>query len=91
MFRELKSIFGGKDGRTKLIFLLGAAGVLLILLSELLPQKKAKTDTPGEQISAEADSDTAEYQKALEQQLCDILSQLEGVSNVRVMISISGT
>ncbi|MCR5143228.1 MAG: hypothetical protein K6C68_12015 [Ruminococcus sp.] len=91
MIRRLKRLLKGTDGRTKLIFLLGAAGVLLILVSDLFPDKKEPADPPQNISAAIADADTDEYRRKLEDELCGILSRLEGVSNVKVMISVSGT
>ena len=91
MIRRLKRLMKGSDGRTRLIFLLGAAGVLLILLSELIPDKKQTALEAQTQPAAFSETETEQYRKQLEDDLCEILSQLEGVSNVRVMVSVSGS
>ncbi len=65
--------------------------MLLILLSDMLPDKKKTEPEETSQPSPVSRSDAEEYRKQLEEELCDILSQLDGVSNVRVMVSVGGT
>lgn len=87
MMKALGGIFGSSEKRLKLIFALGTAGIALIVLSDFLPQKNARRET----VSAvsEAVSETESYRAALEKELAETLSQIEGAGETRVMISLS--
>lgn len=61
---------------------LGAAAMLLILLSELWPAQ-AQTDT--QQNAAQS---AAEYQQQLEQRLAELIAQLDGAGRTTVMVTL---
>lgn len=68
----------------KKLVLLGTAGMMLILLSAFIPDnKKEKKQEEKYQVS-----DYAEY---LERQVEHILGEIDGVGNVSVMLTVSGT
>lgn len=79
----------GADKRTKFIFIIGIAGILLICLSELLPEKSTK------QVKAVSDDpvteDTYTYKCQIEQELIEMLEQIQGVGKVSAMVTIEGT
>lgn len=77
-------------GGQRLTLLLGAAGLCLILLSSILPQEKESgEDTPDStQASHGSGSD---YGKQLETRLGEVLSQLSGVGNAEVMVTLRNT
>ena len=71
LFSRLKDL-AQKENRARLAVLLGAAAMLLILLSELF--------TPSEKTAAAsaAPADDNVYRQQLEQQLSDLIAQVEG-------------
>ncbi len=87
MMKALTGLFSDKDKRLKLIFALGIAGIALIVLSDFLPQKNTRTEQQSA-VSQTAD-ETEEYRTALEEELAEVLSQIEGAGQTRVMISLS--
>lgn len=68
-----------------LVFFLGLAGILLIGLSSLLP-RGAERETGKDAGVMEADAGT--YAAQLEERLCSILEQMEGVGTARVMVTL---
>lgn len=84
---RLRVYLAGFD-RKKLIVFLGIAGMLLILLSELMPDKKQeKSNEP----AASDDISSDMYKQQLEKELCDILSKIDGVGETKVMLTLDGT
>ena len=81
LFSRLKDL-AQKENRTRLAVLLGAAAMLLILLSELF--------TPSEKTAAAsaAPADDNVYRQQLEQQLSDLIAQVEGAGKTTVMITL---
>ena len=81
LFSRLKDL-AQKENRTRLAVLLGAAAMLLILLSELF--------TPSEKTAAAsaAPADDSIYRQQLEQQLSDLIAQVEGAGKTTVMITL---
>ena len=71
LFSRLKGL-AQKENRARLAVLLGAAAMLLILLSELF--------TPSGKTAAAsaASADDSIYRQQLEQQLSDLIAQVEG-------------
>ncbi len=88
MTGQFKKLLNSRDKRLKLIFVLGAAGILLILLSDFLPDKKAEPTVS--QTSAELD-ENERYRQDIEQQLTEVISHISGVGRAEVMISLSAT
>ncbi len=77
-----------KFGKEKLIryaVIIGVAGMVLILLSDCIPQKKDNSSVKSEYV------DTSEYAESVEKQLAEILRKIDGVGRVEVMVTISGT
>lgn len=70
-----------KQNRTKLAVVLGAAAMILLLLSELLPTNAVK-----EPVLAPAD-ETA-YREQLEKQLQELIEQIDGAGTTTVMITL---
>ena len=62
---------GWKKNGVRLIVLLGAAGILLILLSEWLPAREKPS-------AEETAMTTAEYTRYLEEKLADIVEKMVG-------------
>lgn len=88
-FDKLKGLFASQN-RTKLIVILGVCGILLIMLSELMPDED--TDDTSKAISNDpVTEDTFEYKRQIESELCKILGEIRGVGSVEVMVTIEGT
>ena len=81
LFLRLKDLVQ-KENRARLAVLLGAAAMLLLLLSELF--------TPSEKPAAAsaAPADERAYRQQLEQQLSDLIAQVEGAGRTTVMITL---
>ena len=69
----------------KLLVFLGLAGMLLLMVSELIPQGN---DTSGKDSNSEFDYRT--YESSLENRLTSLLSEIEGAGNVKVMVTLEG-
>lgn len=69
-----------------LIVVLGVAGVLMIALSEVLPNKNQ------EKVKEEATTFSyANYEKETEQRLSDIISEIDGAGRVKVMLTLKSS
>lgn len=81
LFSRLKDL-AQKENRARLAVLLGAAAMLLILLSELF--------TPSGKTAAAsaAPADDNVYRQQLEQQLSDLIAQVEGAGKTTVMVTL---
>ena len=86
--KKIRAAVSGLD-RKKLIVFLGIAGMLLILISELIPQSKKTSDT--QQSVNDDDPDSSAYKAQLEGELDSILSKIEGVGETSIMITLDGT
>lgn len=85
---RVKSYLAGKN-KTWLIVAAGLIGIVLIMLSELIPDGDSKPDTSAVyDITAD---DTETYRKQVEQQLEDMLGQIKDVGKLDVMVTIEGT
>lgn len=78
ILEKLKS----RQGRTSLAAVIGILAMLLILISELAPQKEASAAASG------TAQDTAQYQAQLEQQLEELISQMSGAGKTTVMVTL---
>ena len=72
-----------KENALRLIVLLGLAGLALILLSSFGTKEKAAPETEAPvPLAQEA------YREALEEELCTILTSIEGVGRVKVLVTL---
>jgi len=67
------------------VFVLGIAGILLIGLSAILPEKKQEAQ---QQDPGVLETGARAYAAELEERLRDILQQTEGVGTARVMVTL---
>ena len=81
-----KTHLGEDKKRGNLLLALGLAGMLLLALSEWLPQKPASAAAPS---AAQATAADADYAARLEARLAALLSRVEGVGQVRVMVTLA--
>ena len=72
-----------KPNRAKLAVALGAAAMVLILLSELLPAPGAPAVSTPETVST-----AAPYKQQLEQQLEHLIGQVDGAGETTVMLTL---
>jgi len=89
----------GKIGKDKLL-LMAAAGIVLIVCSIPAEKKEKNGSDAGQQeiqneqlqnAAAKESSSLSMYVENLEARLADIISQIEGVKNVHVMITVKGS
>lgn len=85
--KKLGELFSDKEKRLRAILVLGIAGMLLIAISDMLPDKRGSTVTDDNPQSSL--DETEQYRRSLEEQLTDIISGIEGAGRTRVMISVS--
>ena len=86
---KVMDFFSGQN-KTRLIMILGIAGIILIMLSELIPDGNDKE----EDVSISTDvvtEDTYEYKRQIETELTKILGEIKGVGELEVMVTIEGT
>ena len=86
----IKKLMTDKNTRLRLIFTLGIAGMALILLSDILPNKKAQPP-PQENTSRQSLDETEQYRSSLESQLAEIIEGINGAGNAKVMITVGST
>ncbi len=70
----------------RLLVILGFAGMILILLSEIFP-----ADKPDKSINKTRSTESSDFSTATEQKLEKILSRIDGVGKVNVLVSVEGT
>ena len=85
---RLKGVLSKLDKR-KVVFYLGIAGMLLILISELIPDR-AK-EQAAKSLAEEEDADSQLYKQQLEEELVDILTKIDGIGDTSVMLTLDGT
>ena len=84
---ELARKWLGNDAKLKLIVLLGALGVLLIVISQFMTGKKAQAPPPMEPSSQTVFTAEA-YCRQLEDRLSSLISRVEGVGQAEVLITL---
>ena len=81
--KKILCLFAG-DKKIKWVVLIGLAGILLILFSELAPQKK--TQPPQDAVSVSVDNE--EFCKKTEEKIYSLVSSIQGVGDVRVWVTL---
>ncbi len=87
--QRLRQAFAKCD-RLQYIVWIGIAGMLLILGSSVFSQDDATEPQPSAVSQSPAPSED-DYRLTLEQRLTDLLSHMDGVGDVQVMVTISGS
>ena len=87
IFNAVKKRISQLD-RKKLIVFVGLAGMLLILLSELMPKNDKNESKPEMQSE---DIITDDYKEGLENELADIISNIDGTGETKIMLTLDGT
>lgn len=78
---------GGRGGRLWILLLLGAIGVGLLLFGGAWEKKDAQSTTTQ---APDAEQELREYQAYLEQRVKTLCESVSGVSNVTVIVTLSG-
>ena len=91
VINNIKAKFGNisfdNDKRRKFVLVIGILGILLILISEIeLPFHKNDS-----KHSADFDGDYSEYVNTLNDELTEVLTNIYGVGNCVVMITLKST
>lgn len=84
-FSKFKTVYTGENKKQKLLVLLGLAGMVLILLSELIQPKPKQKETAlnDEPVSNEA------YIQQMEQRLTLLVQNISGAGKCQVMVTLS--
>lgn len=77
-----------KGSKVKIIVIVGLIGMLMILLSEVTEDNRSDKTEKSENISCNS---YETYAHDMENRLCGILNQIEGVGEAKVMITVNGT
>lgn len=87
--KKLKA-FKKLDLKTKIIIIIGIAGIVFIFLSEFIPSgsRSFSSDKATDSISSD---ETEDYKKRTEKELKKILTQINGVGDCSVMVTVEGT
>lgn len=72
--------------RPRIILIAGLCGAALLILPGILPEKRAQSPPP-----ADGTVQAEQYREMLERRLTDLLNGMEGVGQVQVMVTVSGT
>ncbi|MCR5542133.1 MAG: stage III sporulation protein AG [Ruminococcus sp.] len=86
--QQLADRFRQSPNRLKIAVVLGAAGMLMIMLSELVPESK---DKPEKAMPQTETTDSDDFRKRTERELKELLEQIEGVGECEVMISLESS
>ena len=86
--QQLADRFRQSPNRLKIAVVLGAAGMLMITLSELVPESK---DKPEKAMSQTETTDSDDFRKRTERELKALLEEIEGVGDCEVMISLESS
>jgi stage III sporulation protein AG len=79
------------ESKTKIIFVIGIAGIVLIALSSLNTGSKAAKESPPAAASDNDYCESEQFRQQMTEELENILSNIDGVGECRVMISVEGT
>lgn len=87
---KLLSKFKDSPNKLRLAVILGAAGMLLILVSEIVPDKEENLTEP-QTVQTDDEDDTELFKRKTEQELKEMLEQIAGVGSCEVMVTVEGT
>ena len=86
LLTKLKALFS-REKKTALLTAVGALGILMILLSEVVPSNKEETAGSVMQQADDA-AYNAQYTADLEQDLTEVLQLIDGVGEVTVSVTL---
>ena len=77
------------DKKTAVLLIIGAAGIIILVLSELLPFGRA---SPEQAVQEQTDAAScSEYEQDMERRLGELISQIDGAGKVKVMVTLDCT
>lgn len=79
-----------KSGKTRAVAVLGVAGLLLIIISSVLPEKK-QSDQPAGELNNITSSGSVEYCRETEKKLEEFLEKIDGAGDVEVYLTVKGS
>lgn len=82
LWQRLKPLWDDEKRRVQLLAAVGMAGLLLLAVSEWLPDETAAAPSA-------AETQDIDYAAQLEQQMAELLATVEGAGSVRVMVTVS--
>ncbi|MBO4867678.1 MAG: stage III sporulation protein AG [Ruminococcus sp.] len=88
LIQQLTDRLRKSPNRLKIAVVLGAAGMLMIMLSELVPDNK---DKPEKGTTQTRSTDSDDFRNRTESELKELLEQIEGVGECEVMISLESS
>lgn len=89
--QKMKEIFNklSSDKKTMFIVLAGIIGVLILVVSEFIPEgENTKKDEKEIQVSEYNVENHYEYAEMLENKLTDLISSIEGAGKTKVMLTL---
>lgn len=85
--KDWMALLRGVLQKKNALFILGLAGILLIFLSDALFAPRPADDAPQPEPEPQS-APSAETERALEARLAELIGQVEGAGNVRVMLTL---
>lgn len=92
--QKMKEIFNklSADKKTMFIVLAGIIGVLILVVSEFIPEgENTKKDEKEIQVSEYNVENHYEYAEMLENKLTDLISSIEGAGKTKVMLTLASS
>lgn len=80
----------GLSGRILIIVIIGILGLMMIAVSEIIPDGESKKNKDESSSLADA-SYASSFKKETEKELRDIISKIDGVGKVSLMLTLDGT
>lgn len=81
----MSNFFASENKKVKIIMIIGAVGMILILLSSFTGSENTKTEETSNGLNY------SEYTVQLEKKLTDIISNISGVGQCKVMITLENS
>lgn len=92
--QKIKDIISklSSDKKTLFIVLAGIVGVVILVISEFIPEgEKTKSSEEEAQVSNYSIENHYEYAEMLENKLADIISSIDGAGTAKVMITLESS
>lgn len=88
---KIRNLFD-KNNRTTLFVIVGLLGILLIFASSFFEDDEEAQQTSGYiSQNVNVSEDTEKFKEQTEKELCEMLENISGVGEVKVMITVDGT